>query len=115
MQDKTITELVAIHNERAGDDDQLKGWKQAKALLIVRIEALKVRTGVGAFAAPLLTEVVSTDEDGNKIGRTYADILAMVRAEFPGAKTTTRSLAWYASNIRTSGGTVPFRPRSTSA
>jgi len=72
----------------------------------------KIPIGSGSYASELLKLIVEVDDDGNRLGYTYQDVLKRVLKKFPKAKTTTRTLAWYASDMRCAGIPVPFRPRS---
>jgi hypothetical protein len=58
--------------------------------------------GVGALARKLLVE---TDQG-------YPEIVEAIRAKFPEAKTTARSVASIACNLRKSGVDVPMRRAS---
>lgn len=41
----------------------------------------------------------------------YDAIVANIKAAFPGAQTSTKSVAWYASRMRAEGTSVHDRPR----
>jgi len=66
------------------------------------------------IAEDALLEIVTEDANGNRLGHPYADILVRIKELFPQAATSARSLAWYASKMRSAGILVPFRPRGKS-
>jgi hypothetical protein len=45
----------------------------------------------------------------------YDEIVEKIREAFPKAKTTTKTVAWYASRMRADGQQLPERPRSANA
>ena len=116
----TIRELLNEHNE-LWPGAQRKSWKGPKADLEVLVAAVRrdvaeVNNGtkltIQLIAEEALLEVVSRDDDGNRLGHPYEDILVRVLHFFPEAQTTPRCLAWYASKMRGAGMMVPYRPRA---
>ena len=91
----------------------IASWKQSKAQLIQKLIALKTET-LGALVNVLLTQVVETSDKG-LIGHSYAEILDQLKVRFPKAVTTSRTLAWYATQLRNEGIQVPHRPRAKKA
>ncbi len=67
------------------------------------------RTSIRARAEQLLA-VVSGLEDGQEVGLTYDEVLAAIRAEHPGCRTTVACLRWYGVRMRGGGARVPPRP-----
>ena len=62
-------------------------------------KAAKAKSGIGQMAQKLLVE---TDQG-------YAEIVAAIQAKHPDAKTTARSIASIACNLRKKGVEVPMR------
>ncbi|MFZ5962000.1 hypothetical protein ACOXXX_03535 [Thalassococcus sp. BH17M4-6] len=125
----TIAELLDVHNdlaERCGTD-VLKSWKRAKPELIDRIEALGADQAdthepeTTEKAEPTDDEADDTPEQPKRtIGALvqellmdealgYEAILEQVMAEFSDAKTSVRSIASVAANLRKRGVDVPMR------
>lgn len=52
-------------------------------------------------ALELLCEVISKNEDGETVGRTYDNIVKEVKRRVKGAKTTVHCLRWYVSKVNT--------------
>lgn len=111
----TIKELIALHNEHVGDDDdKIKSFKGRKDDLIKVVAGLirKSRgTTIREVAERLLMEVAEV-KDGQKIGHPYEYVLAQVQAEFPEGNTSVKSLRWY--NTKLNGNPnikMPIRPR----
>ncbi len=75
------------------------------------VDTGKVLT-IQVIAEEALLEVIEVDCDGNKLGYPYHTIIKKILEYFPEARTTSRSLAWYASKMRSAGLLVPFRPRA---
>lgn len=70
---------------------------------IVKAEAAPAKkVSIRSVAEKLLT-------DGTK---TYDDVLAAIKAEFPSAKTSVGCLRWYATAMRDAGVALPKRPRA---
>lgn len=110
-------ELVAIHNERCPEGERIKSWKQSKAKLIARIESFGSQEPDNAKQK--LTEKpkrASTDTIGASVrtlladpSLSYADIVELIKAAHPEAKTTARSVASVACMLRRKGVEVPMR------
>ena len=120
LHEKTAAELVELHNERCRPEDVIEGpWKASKAELIDLIRAFgdvdeadapetvtdkdeprSVAT-IGALVAELLR-----DPD-----LSYAEIVDRVKAQFPDARTTARSVASVAVGLRKKGVEIPKRGR----
>jgi len=128
----TVAELLDVHNdlaERCGTD-VLKSWKRAKPELIDRIEALDVRLPdthepeATEDAEPTDHEADDTPEQPKRtIGALveellmdealgYEAIVDLVKAEFTDAKTSVRSVASVAANLRKKGVDVPLRRKA---
>lgn len=45
----------------------------------------------------------------------YDEIVDKIREAFPKARTTTKTVAWYASRMKAAGEKLPERPRSANA
>ena len=52
-------------------------------------------------------------KDGRNVGIPYTEILATIKEQFPGAKTTVACLRWYAVHMRERDIRVTNRPRAT--
>lgn len=63
-------------------------------------------------AEALLLEVVERDEEKRPYGHSYETVLAKIKEQFPGAKTSIACLRWYAVHMRERGERVPNRPRA---
>lgn len=116
----TIKELLQEHNE-LWPGAKRKYWKQSKADLEILVAAVRSdvasksngkRLTIQRVAEEALLEIVDEDSNGNKLGHTYEAVLLRVLHYFPQAQTTPRSLAWYASSMRSAGIRVPYRPRA---
>lgn len=111
----TIKELVAKHNEVVGDEDQITTWKGRKDLLVEKVAAaMKASRGnktIREVAEALLIEVDHT-EDGKPIGHPYDYVLERVLEEFPEANTTVKCLRWYNTKLNSDPNVkMPVRPR----
>lgn len=68
---------------------------------------------IRAVAEGLLLTVTGIDGNGRKVGIPYDEIIATIKAQFPGAKTTVACLRWYAVHLRERDIMPPNRPRVT--
>ncbi len=116
----TVRELLDEHNE-LWPGAQRRSWKGSKADLEVLVAAVRrdvaevdngTRLTVRQVAEEALLEIAGEDEDGNKLGHPYEEVLRRVQVFFPQAETSARSLAWYASKMRGADIRVPYRPRA---
>lgn len=129
---RTAAELVEVHNRLCPEGDEVQGpWKASKRELIGRIRVLGDQstddqapeaaeeaderpnetvgatgrgpsaTAKGAVGA-LVREMLMTEAP-------YERIVGEVRKRFPGAQTTSRSVASVASVLRREGAAVPMR------
>lgn len=117
MKAPTIKQLLNEYNRLASRQGKpgLSSWKQAKASLAARVATLRTAESgtIRARVEELLTEVVETDEaSGSRLGVPYDEVVLRLRATHPHARTTARTLAWHASDLRSRGVDVPLRPRS---
>lgn len=119
----TGRELVEEHNRRCTPGDELAYWKRPKAELVAIVENLVEPEP--ADAAPHATDETGSPDDHDADGfrnltemvrhllletdMTYAQIVEAVRARFPGARTTWRSVASVACAIRKAGRNIPLR------
>lgn len=99
----TTRDLLARHNALAPSHMVLSTWKKSKDDLAARIARLKPRKG--AVCELIASKVVYTD-------LTYAEIVEEVRRTYPNAKTTTRSVASIAHDLKTFGFELPARKPS---
>lgn len=76
-------------------------------------EAKAPRPTIRRVSEILLKEVAYHDDDGRPFGLAYDEILALVKQQFDGAKTTVACLRWYAVHMREAGVQLPHRPRVT--
>lgn len=111
----TIKELVAKHNEVVGDEDQIITWKGRKDLLVEKVAAaMKAARGnktIREVAEALLIEVDHTEDD-KPIGHPYDYVLERVLDEFPEANTTVKCLRWYNTKLNSDPNVkMPVRPR----
>lgn len=115
----TIKELVALHNEHVGADDQIKTFKGRKDDLIATVaQVMRKARGktIREVAEALLIEVAETNADGHKIGHPYDYVLEQVLAEFPEANTTAKCLRWYNTKLNSDANVkMPIRPRKKTA
>lgn len=58
-----------------------------------------------------LAEALLRRKDDKGVGLPYEAIIAEVKRQIPGAKTTTACLRWYATRIRETGERLPERPQ----
>lgn len=96
----TINELLEAHNDLAPASMKLKSWKRSKAELQARIDRLKPARGI--IGNTVAEFVRLTDLP-------YAAIVAEVRKLYPNARTSRRSIASVAAELRRSGVEVPYR------
>lgn len=99
----TTRDLLARHNALAPEHMLLSTWKKSKDTLAARIARLK--PAKGAVCHLIASKVVYTD-------LTYAEIVNEVRRTYPNAKTTTRSVASIAHDLKVFGFELPVRNRS---
>jgi hypothetical protein len=96
----TINTLLALHNDLAPTHMTLKSWKRSKADLQARIERLKPARGAIGNA---VTELVANTS------MAYDAIEHLIRGTYPNARTSRRSIASVAAELRRSGVAVPYR------
>lgn len=72
-----------------------------KGMVVDLIRKQNYRLGrfVRYRAIALLQEVVSTDADGRTVGRSYDDVLSVLRQEFPEGSTSAAALRWYVVHL----------------
>lgn len=114
LEDKTIKELVIIHDALQGVES-IGTWKGRKDLLIKKVgAALKTARGnrtIREVAEALLIETVET-LDGKPTGHPYNYVLEQVLEEFPEANTTVKCLRWYNTKLNSNPDVkMPVRPR----
>ena len=135
MTDKTIKELVVLHNELATrtGDKHLEYWKGSKEKLYEVIDELEGKAHEldlakqaeedALEAAKPKAEKPATVKDPNRgkictmirgllidpAGHSYLTIVNLVIAAHPTAKTTTRSVASIAADLRRDGIEVAMR------
>lgn len=103
----TIKELLEQHNILATKQKQplLKSWKQAKTGLIERINTLAAREAGNMTIGGMVKSLVMDPK------LSYDDIVTAVKGEFPMAKTSRRSVASTAADLRKTGAKVPLRKK----
>lgn len=99
----TTRDLIEQHNALAPEHMVLSTWKKSKDELTARIARLKPRKG--AVCELIASKVVYTDLP-------YAEIVKEVRRTYPNARTTTRSVASIAHDLKAFGFELPARSRS---
>lgn len=114
LEDKTIKELVIIHDALQGVES-IGTWKGRKDLLVKKVgTAMKEARGnrtIREVAEALLIETVET-VDGKPIGHPYDYVLEQVLEEFPEANTTVKCLRWYNTKLNSDPNVkMPVRPR----
>ena len=129
MSRMTARELVELYDARCAPENRIGGgWKRPKAELIAMIEALGEAAPDVTRPEPAepaeATDRESDDASNTKPNRTvgllvkellmdealdYAAIVERVVAEFPEAKTSARSVASVATDLRKKGTQVPIR------
>ncbi len=118
LNEMTAKELVAEFNKLS--DTPINQWKQAKSILVEKIEALKAEQvsseevpseTIQSTAERLLRAVDFVGDDNRPVGYNYAHILACVKEAHPQSDTSNNCLRWYASKLRTNGEILPKRPR----
>jgi len=114
---RTADELVCLHNARCAAEGRIEGpWKGSKRDLIGRIRALgepeRAKHLVAGAESAVIDEAKTVGALVEALVATdlaYDEVVRMVRGRFPEARTTTRSVAWYASRLRKRGLDVPLR------
>lgn len=125
----TTAEMLEEHNTLASllGEKPLKSWKQSKDGLQERIDALRAKVQDTADDAPKPIKQKAakpSDEDApqtigslvkellvDPAGLSYDLIVEAVQREFPEAKTSRRSVASVAADLRRKGTTVPMRKK----
>lgn len=74
----------------------------------------KAAKAASASKAPKTT-VRGTAEELLKKPLSYSEIVGEIKRLFPGANTTTKSVQWYASKLRSKGVALPERPMAERA
>jgi hypothetical protein len=114
---KTADELVRLHNAMCAEEGRIDGpWKKSKRALIERIRAFGEPVAAEGRAAIIETVTI---ENAKTVGTlvealvatnlAYGEIVRTVKARFPNANTTTRSVASVASALRQQGREIPMR------
>lgn len=78
-----------------------------------RRERMPRNRGVGKHARELLMFEACRNSDGFPVGLSYAEIVDLVRDEFPDSAFDERHARWYATKMRSEGLMIPvYRERS---
>ncbi len=117
MELNTLEHLNALRLE-AGKP-ALKSWKKSKDTLLLAIDELKATIEAANPARPVEEPVIQKSPRGaigqkvmellEKTSKSYSEIVDEVRGLYPDAKTTARSIASVAADMRRSGVNIPDR------
>ena len=102
----TINEMIALHNDLAPASMKLNTWKKSKAELQARIDRLKPARGVIGRTVEEFVRLTDLP---------YCAIETHVRKMFPNARTSRRSIASVAADLRRNGVQVPYRRKPSQA
>jgi hypothetical protein len=125
LNEMTAAALVQLHDGLCPEGDRIgRPWKKGKAALIERVRPLLEHQELSDRSDHAAAQASATEEPPSTVGRlveallvadegswSYADVVAEVRRQFPEARTSTRSVASVAADLRKRGVDVPTRRR----
>lgn len=123
LDEMTGRELVEEHNRRCAPGDEIGTWKKAKAELVAIVEALGAPEGATPSDDATDEPAVDHGDDYGEFGSiseltryllvatrlSHGEIVDVVRNRFPDARTTRRSVASVACDLRRRGEEVALR------
>ena len=126
LEEMTAADLVQLHDSLCPEGDRIgRPWKKGKAALIERVRPLLEHDELSersSLAEAMAAATERGDDAPETVGRLverllladdgswrYADVVAEVRRRFPEARTTRRSVASVAADMRKRGVDVPIR------
>jgi hypothetical protein len=125
LNEMTAAALVQLHDGLCAPNQKIgRPWKRAKSELVERVRPLLEHQELSDRSDHAAAMAASAAEPPSTVGRlveallvadegswSYADVVAEVRRQFPEARTSTRSVASVAADLRKRGVDVPTRRR----